>query len=104
MDRIRPGIARSLAAAAVSVFLVAGAAFAANAVLAPASPDPAPAATFADDATASPAETAEPTETAEPDETAEPSETPEVEDQHDGGAAAPTSSPDDHGGHDGGDD
>ncbi len=88
MDRYRSNIARSAAAAAVAVFLVAGGAFAANAVFAPASSGATPAATFATDdlnltvaATAEPAETAEPNETAEPAETAEPNETADVQNQ-----------------------
>ncbi len=83
MDRYSPRLIRGVAAAGVSIFLVAGAALAANAVIGPqsASPDLAPA------AASSPAEKVEATETAEPSETpkvaetAEPSETPDVEDQ-----------------------
>ena len=87
MDRYRPNIVRSAAAAAVAVFLVAGGAFAANAVFAPALPaaapainltaddstvTPTPAATFAtDDANLKVAATVEPAETAEPNETAD---------------------------------
>ena len=62
MALVRPGIVGGVAVAAVAVFLVAGAAFAANAVLAPSSPDPAPAATalVRDDRPWSPTATAEP--------------------------------------------
>ena len=107
MDRYRSNIARSAAAAGVAVFLVAGAAFAANAVFAPASPNAAPALTptadystaaptgamlatddtnpQGDDTTAGTAGTVEPNETAEPvenhqgadDAAAEPAETAE---------------------------
>jgi hypothetical protein len=93
--RYRPTIARGAAAAAVSVFLVAGGAFAADAVFTPGSPDAVPGITLSTD---HPSETPEPTGTpevgevhvgpgaagpaakAEPKETAEPSETPDVED------------------------
>src|SRR5512140_2600676 len=82
MDRYSPRLLRGLAAAGVSVFLVAGAAFAANAVLgAPhgTSRDFVPAAASTPSGTSK----AEATETAEPSEppdsttgTAEPSESP----------------------------
>lgn len=104
MDRYSPRLIRGVAAAGVSIFLVAGAAFAANAVMGPrsTSPDLVPAAAGSPfdalnvaepNGTAEPTETAEPTrtanptdtlkpadktETAEPAETAEPTESPEA--------------------------
>jgi hypothetical protein len=96
MDRYGPRLIRGVAAASVSIFLVAGAAFAANAVMGPPSVGPnfAPAAAVRPPLGASkvaePTETAEPTEaarparSAEPAETAEPSETPDAQDQSGG--------------------
>jgi len=111
MDRYSPRLLRGVAAAGVSIFLVAGAAFAANAVMgAPHSTSrnfvPAAATSQSDASKVEATETAEPTETpdattgtakpgakaegtekAEPTRspratgTAEPTETPEVEDQ-----------------------
>ena len=90
MDRHSPRIIRGAAAAAVSVLLFAGAAFAANTVMGPPSvgPDFAPAAAASAALGASkvtePTGTAEPTEaarsvrSAEPSETAEPSEAPKA--------------------------
>lgn len=116
MDRYGPRLIRGVAAASVSIFLVAGAAFAANAVMGPPSvgPDFAPAAAVRSPLGASkvaePTETAEPTEVAEPTgaarparaaetaetaETAEPSETPDAQDQsgdHDDGDQATSTS------------
>jgi hypothetical protein len=83
--RYRPSIARGAAAAAVSVFLVAGGAFAADAVFTPGSPDAVPGITLSTD---HPSETAEPTGTVEPLETPEPTGTPEVGEDHVGPVAA----------------
>jgi hypothetical protein len=109
MDRYGPRLIRGVAAASVSIFLVAGAAFAANAVMGPPSVGPnfAPAAAVRSPLgaskvaepteTAEPPEAAEPTEaarparSAEPAETAEPSETPDAQDQsgdHDDGGSS----------------
>jgi len=113
MDRYGPRLIRGVAAASVSIFLVAGAAFAANAVMGPPSVGPnfAPAAAVRSPLgapkvaepteTAEPPEAAEPTEaarparSAEPAETAEPSETPDAQDQsgdHDDGDQATSTS------------
>jgi len=69
MDRHSPRLVRGAAAASVSIFLVAGAAFSANAVMGPPSvgPDFAPAAAASSPLGAS--KIAEPTDTAEPAET-----------------------------------
>ncbi len=83
--RYRPSIARGAAAAAVSVFLVAGGVFAADAVFTPGSPDTVPGITLSTD---HPSETAEPTGTVDPSETPEPTGTPGVGDDQVGPAAA----------------
>lgn len=70
MDRFRSRLVRGAAAAGVSIFLVAGAAFAANALMAP----PSAARDFVAAAASSPfgaSKVAEPTETAERTETAD---------------------------------
>ncbi len=91
MARHSPRLVRRAAAASVSIFLVAGAAFAANAVMGPPSvgPDFAPAAAASSPLGASkiaePTETAEPTEAARSVRSAEPAETAEPRETHDGG-------------------
>ena len=101
MDRYGPRLIRGVAAASVSIFLVAGAAFAANAVMGPPSVGPnfAPAAAVRSPLGASkvaePTEAARPARSAEPAETAEPSETPDAQDQsgdHDDGDQATSTS------------
>src|SRR5450759_2653068 len=101
MDRYGPRLIRGVAAASVSIFLVAGAAFAANAVMGPSSVGPnfAPAAAVRSPLGASkvaePTEAARPARSAEPAETAEPSETPDAQDQsgdHDDGDHATSTS------------
>jgi hypothetical protein len=53
MDRTRSSLARGASTAVVSAVPVAGAAFVAAALVGPSTPDPAPAATFASDDSAS---------------------------------------------------
>lgn len=96
MDRYSPRLLRGIAAAGVSIFLVAGAAFAANAVLgAPGSASqdfvPAAATSPSGDSKVEATETAEPTETAKPTKTrdsttgtAEPTETAKSGEKADG--------------------
>lgn len=95
MDRYGPRLIRGVAAASVSIFLVAGAAFAANAVMGPPSVGPnfAPAAAVRSPLGAS--KVAEPTEAARPARSAEPAETPDAQDQsgdHDDGDQATSTS------------
>jgi hypothetical protein len=80
MDRHSLRLVRGAAAASVSIFLVAGAAFAASAIVGSPSvgPDFAPAAAARSPLGAS--KVAEPAETARPAETAETAETPDVDD------------------------
>ena len=92
MDRYGPRLIRGVAAASVSIFLVAGAAFAANAVMGPPSVGPnfAPAAAVRSPLGAS--KVAEPTEAARPARSAE---TPDAQDQsgdHDDGDQATSTS------------
>ena len=113
----RTRLTRGLGVAVVSIFLVAGAAFAADGIVNPPRESGPVGANATDDhSTAQPSESAEPTETAEPSESAEPTETAEAADtaeptetaetnddngqdgqgeDHGSGTVAPT---DDHGG------